>query len=111
MPAAWDTPRPQAARPRQSSSTQRKGSVNAGQHDGNRWSGGIIARDQEDTRFLPTTKVFKKAGQGPGEAALAVAAGRRGRRDLHVLAENGLEGLVPVHHGAEHQRLAEETLR
>lgn len=41
-----------------------------------------------------------------GESTLAVAARCRGRRDLQVLAEDGLEGLVPVHHGTEHQRLA-----
>lgn len=39
-----------------------------------------------------------------GESTLAVAARCRGRRDLQVLAEDGLEGLVPVHHGTEHQR-------
>lgn len=40
------------------------------------------------------------------EAALAVAAGSCRRGDFHVLAENGLEGLVSMHHGTEHQRLA-----
>lgn len=53
----------------------------------------------------------KKTEQNPsgfvaGEATLAVAARRCGRRDFQVLAENGLEGLVSMHHGTEHQRLA-----
>lgn len=30
-----------------------------------------------------------------------------GGHDLHVLGEDGLERLVPVDHGAEHQRLKE----
>lgn len=45
-------------------------------------------------------------GLDPG---LELGAGWRlgGGHDLHVLGEDGLERLVPVDHGAEHQRLKE----
>lgn len=41
----------------------------------------------------------------PGRSVLAVAASGCGH-DLHVLAEDGFERLVSVHHGAEHEWLA-----
>lgn len=92
-----------------------------GEHNKNHRLRGIIAKDQENVRLFfhyqivkkknKKTRKTKKTEQNPsgfvaGEATLAVTARRCGRRDFQVLAENGLEGLVSMHHGTEHQRLA-----
>lgn len=97
VPTVGDLPGPQAA------GTVRAtrpcaGSVNAGAHNRSRRSR-VIAKGQEGGRWFPAVN------RAPVPGALAVAARGRARRDLQVLAEDGLEGLVPVHHGAEHQRL------
>lgn len=91
-----------------------------GEHNKNHRSRGIIAKDQEDVQLFFHYQIVKKKNkkkprktkkteQNPsgfvaGEATLAVAARRCGRCDFQVLAENGLEGLVSMHHGTEHQR-------
>lgn len=63
--------------------------------------------------FFPTTKLLKKkkkerketSSSVLGEATLAVTAGGGRGCALHVLVENGLESLISVYHGAEHQGL------
>lgn len=86
-----------------------EGSVNAGHTMETTGRGDYCKRPRghpTSSRY-PTVKVT--SGRVLGGATSAVAAGRRRRRrDFHVLAEDGLEGLVSVHHGAEHQRLAGE---
>lgn len=97
VPTVGDLPGPQAAGTVQATPPLR-GSVNAGPHDRSRRSR-VIAKGQEGVRLFPAVN------HAPVPGALAVAARGCARRDLQVLAEDGLEGLVPVHHGAEHQRL------
>lgn len=70
---------------------------------------GIIAKGPREGRSVPH-RVLKRFWQRPG-SVLAVPTRGCCRCDLHVLTEDGLEGLVPVHHGAEHQRLGGNAVR
>lgn len=49
--------------------------------------------------------MISEGSSNTSESILAVTTRSCCRRDFHVLAENGLEGFVSVHHGTKHQGL------